>query len=63
MLEERRIDLKELTAPRFSFGSATDLHRFLGVRPGSVTPFALLNDVRHLFRCLFSMPRCCNTTR
>ena len=52
MLEERRIDLKKLaarlTAPRFSFGGAGDLHRLLGVRPGSVTPFALLNDVRHL---------------
>jgi Ala-tRNA(Pro) deacylase len=52
MLEERRIDLKKLaaslTAPRFSFGGAADLHRLLGVRPGSVTPFALLNDVRHV---------------
>ncbi|MGA7262038.1 MAG: prolyl-tRNA synthetase associated domain-containing protein [Stellaceae bacterium] len=52
MLEERRIDLKKLAArllaPRFSFGGAADLHRLLGVRPGSVTPFALLNDVRHL---------------
>jgi Ala-tRNA(Pro) deacylase len=52
MLEERRIDLKKLaarlTAPRFSFGGADDLHRLLGVRPGSVTPFALVNDVRHL---------------
>ena len=52
MLEERRIDLKKLaarlTAPRFSFGGADDLYRLLGVRPGSVTPFALLNDVRHL---------------
>ena len=51
MLEERRIDLKELaarlTAPRFSFGGAADLHRLLGVRPGSVTPFALLNDFEH----------------
>jgi Ala-tRNA(Pro) deacylase len=51
MLEERRIDLKKLAArlraPRFSFGGAADLHRLLGVRPGSVTPFALLNDVRH----------------
>ena len=35
-------------APRFSFGGAADLDRLLGVRPGSVTPFALLNDVRHL---------------
>ncbi len=52
MLEERRSDLKKLaarlTAPRLSFGGAIDLHRLLGVRPGSVTPFALLNDVRHL---------------
>ena len=52
MLEERRIDLKKLaawlTAPRFSFGGAVDLHRLLGVRPGSVTPFALLNDIGHL---------------
>ena len=52
MLEERRIDLKKLaarlTAPRFSFGGAADLHRLLGVRPGSVTPFALFNDVEHL---------------
>jgi len=52
MLEERRVDLKKLaarlTAPRFSFGGADDLHRLLGVRPGSVTPFALLNDVQHI---------------
>ncbi len=52
MLEERRIDLKKLAtrlmAPRFSFGGAADLQRLLGVRPGSVTPFALLNDIRHL---------------
>jgi Ala-tRNA(Pro) deacylase len=52
MLEERRIDLKKLAArlvaPRFSFGNAADLERLLGVRPGSVTPFALLNDVGHL---------------
>ena len=52
MLEERRTDLKRLAgrlgAPRFSFGGAEDLHRLLGVRPGSVTPFALPNDVEHL---------------
>src|SRR3974377_2449196 len=49
MLEERRIDLKKLAsrleAPRFSFGNALDLRKLLGVRPGSVTPFALVNDV------------------
>ena len=51
MLEERRIDLKKLAvrlgAPRFSFGGAADLYEVLGVRPGSVTPFALVNDVEH----------------
>jgi Ala-tRNA(Pro) deacylase len=49
MLEERRIDLQRLAArlgaPRFSFGGADDLYTLLGVRPGSVTPFALVNDV------------------
>jgi len=48
MLEERRPDLKKLAAalgaPRFSFGSADLLYEVLGVRPGSVTPFALVND-------------------
>ncbi|HEY1301772.1 MAG TPA: prolyl-tRNA synthetase associated domain-containing protein [Stellaceae bacterium] len=48
MLEERRIDLKKLAlrlgAPRFSFGSAAAMLELLGVRPGSVTPFALAND-------------------
>jgi Ala-tRNA(Pro) deacylase len=47
-LEERAIDLKRLAAllaaPRFSFGNAELLHEVLGVRPGSVTPFALVND-------------------
>jgi Ala-tRNA(Pro) deacylase len=51
MLEERRIDLNKLavrlSAPRFSFGAAADLEALLGVRPGSVTPFALVNDVSH----------------
>jgi Ala-tRNA(Pro) deacylase len=50
-LEERPIDLKRLAAslgaPRFSFGSAELLAAVLGVRPGSVTPFALVNDTAH----------------
>jgi Ala-tRNA(Pro) deacylase len=50
-LEERRIDLKRLAdalgAPRFSFGNADLLGEVLGVRPGSVTPFALINDREH----------------
>jgi Ala-tRNA(Pro) deacylase len=48
MLEERRVDMKKLAArlgaPRLSFGGAADLYDCLGVRPGSVTPFALVND-------------------
>jgi Ala-tRNA(Pro) deacylase len=52
MLEERRVDLKKLAsglaAPRFSFGGTADLLELLGVRPGSVTPFALVNDIAHL---------------
>jgi Ala-tRNA(Pro) deacylase len=48
VLEERRVDLKQLAAhlaaPRFSFGGAVDLWEALGVTPGSVTPFALAND-------------------
>ena len=51
MLEERRIDLKALAdrlgAPRFSFGSAELLEEVLGVTPGSVTPFAAINDPAH----------------
>jgi len=52
MLEERRVDLKrlavQLEAPRFSFGGAADLYRILGVQPGSVTPFALVNDIERV---------------
>jgi Ala-tRNA(Pro) deacylase len=48
MLEEHRVDLNKLAvrlgAPRFSFGAAEDLYALLGVRPGSVTPFGLVND-------------------
>lgn len=47
-LGETRIDLKRLPAvigsARLSFGSAELLERVLGVTPGSVTAFALIND-------------------
>ncbi|MFQ6017829.1 MAG: prolyl-tRNA synthetase associated domain-containing protein [Kiloniellaceae bacterium] len=47
-LEDRDIDLKALAAAlgagRFSFGSAERLTTYLGVRPGAVTPFAVIND-------------------
>ncbi|HEY5598140.1 MAG TPA: prolyl-tRNA synthetase associated domain-containing protein [Kiloniellales bacterium] len=52
-LEDRQIDLKALAAAldggRFSFGSAERLMTYLGVEPGSVTPFAAINDTgRHV---------------
>lgn len=47
-LDHRRTDInllaKTLGAPRFSFGRAELLMEVLGVEPGSVTPFALIND-------------------
>src|SRR5947208_15357196 len=50
-LEDRAIDLKRLGealgAGRLSFGSPERLRRVLGVEPGSVTPFALVNDETH----------------
>jgi len=49
--EDRRVDLKELArtigAARLSFGTETLLYEVLGITPGSVTPFALLNDPDH----------------
>ncbi len=43
-----RVDLnglsKALGSPRFSFGSAELLIATLGIEPGSVTPFAVMND-------------------
>lgn len=50
----RPIDLKRLGerlgAGRVSFGSADRLMRYLGVRPGSVTPLAVINDAGHHVR-------------
>jgi Ala-tRNA(Pro) deacylase len=46
-LEDRRVDLKALPARigsgRLSFGRSELLRRILGVDPGAVTPFALIN--------------------
>jgi Ala-tRNA(Pro) deacylase len=39
---------KQLGAPRFSFGSAELLIATLGIAPGSVTPFALMNDTSRI---------------
>ena len=50
-LEDRAIDLKrlgeKLGAGRLSFGSPERLAKYLGVEPGSVTPFAVINDTGH----------------
>jgi Ala-tRNA(Pro) deacylase len=47
-LEETDVDLKRLPAKigsaRLSFGRPELLRQLLGVEPGSVTPFALIND-------------------
>jgi Ala-tRNA(Pro) deacylase len=47
-LEDAAIALKSLHsrlgAGRFSFGSAQAMRELLGVEPGSVTPFAAIND-------------------
>ena len=50
-LGETAIDLKRLHrvigAARLSFGSAALMGETLGVTPGSVTPFGLINDADH----------------
>lgn len=48
MLEHRRVSVNALAralgAPRVSFAGADDLMALLGVIPGAVTPFGLIND-------------------
>ena len=51
--EDTEIDLKRLrrhldTSGNLSFGSAELLREVLGVEPGAVTPFAVLNDAANL---------------
>ena len=49
--EDHAVDLnalaRTLAAPRFSFADAALMDAALGVAPGSVTPFALINDRTH----------------
>lgn len=51
------IDLKalsdRLSSARFSFGNPDNLGEILGVTPGSVTPFALINDRLCRVRVIF----------
>ncbi len=48
---EKRVDIKALHgaigSSRLSFGSAKRLKKYLGVDPGAVTLFALINDPDH----------------
>jgi Ala-tRNA(Pro) deacylase len=50
-LEDRQIRIrdleKEIGAKGLSFGREDLLWEFLGVLPGAVTPFGLINDTRH----------------
>jgi Ala-tRNA(Pro) deacylase len=50
-LEDSKVDLKTLDkrigSARLSFGNGDLLWEVLGVRPGSVTPFAVINDKDH----------------
>jgi Ala-tRNA(Pro) deacylase len=57
-LEDVKVDLKALAitlgvSGRFSFASADLLRQHLGVEPGSVTPFALINDRQQTVTALF----------
>ena len=54
--EDKAIDLKALSglicSDRLSFGSAERLFEMLGVRPGAVSPFTLINDPDHKVQLL-----------
>ena len=58
--EDAAIELKSLHrrlgAGRFSFGSANLLNEVLGVEPGSVTPFGVMNDVDNRLTVVLDLP-------
>jgi Ala-tRNA(Pro) deacylase len=62
-LGETPVDLKALPqaigSARLSFGSAERLYEALGVRPGSVTPFALVNDPARRVRLVLDAALLC----
>ena len=60
-LENALIDLKGLhrrlgASGRFSFGSPELLQEVLGVEPGSVTPFAAINDTQGRITLVLDAP-------
>ncbi|MDX5365737.1 MAG: prolyl-tRNA synthetase associated domain-containing protein [Alphaproteobacteria bacterium] len=58
--EHRALKLNSLSKPigsaRLSFGNAELMWEVLGVRPGSVTPFALVNDREHRVTAVLDAP-------
>ncbi len=59
-LEDKAIDMKDLRkrigAAHLSFGKAHLLARVLGVEPGAVSPFALINDTDRRVRVVLDRP-------
>ena len=53
-VDDRRINMKKLQnllgSARLSFGKPDLLYDILGVKPGSVTPFSLINDTNHMIK-------------
>ena len=56
-LEKKRVDLKSVSeqigAKRLSFASNDMLENILNIKPGGVTPFALINDINKHIVVLF----------
>ena len=50
--ENARVDLKRfaksIDAKNLSFANETYLEKYLGIKPGSVSPYALLNDIENV---------------
>tara|TARA_B100000965_G_C19337670_1_gene645952 strand:- start:116 stop:628 length:513 start_codon:yes stop_codon:yes gene_type:complete len=50
--ENARVDLKRFSksidAKNLSFASEVYLNKYLGIKPGSVSPYALLNDIENI---------------
>lgn len=56
VMHDKQVDTKALgeilKTGRLSFASPEDLKKFLGVEPGSVTPFGLMFDTEHRVRVI-----------
>ena len=59
--QDKKIDLKllkeKIKSDRLSFGSAERLYQYLGVFPGAVSPFCMLNGIKNnvKFFCDFDL--------